>query len=509
MPNDPPQLNVIIQAGGKGTRLEQYTWNKPKCLAPVDGKPLLFHSFDSFPGARFHVIADYKKDVVSRFLQVFRPGGDYEMVAVSGTSGNVAGIPEAIATIPPDAPVVLVWCDLKFNEPPAIEVGDSVAVGTTAAFPCRYRFTADGRLEQHRSDTDGVMGLFVFPRASMLASLPRAGELVDWLAGSGLPLVRHQIEQVKEIGTAEALLGQWSAANHARFFNSVEISADRVVKRARLPAFQSLLDGEVAWYHRAAELGFRNMPRLLAEEPLTLERIHGQHPFEMADTTRGRTGVLTNIMQRLSTLHGLAGAPALPAVAREVYLDKTLARLATIRALLPELVAVESFRVNGTRCRNVLHPTHADWLAALVEASLPDAFRFIHGDPTFSNMLVDAAGEPWFFDPRGKFGSNWFFGDANYDWAKLYYSVVGDYDNFNRRQFILEMDGNDVAVQIRSNGWTYLKGLFHDYCDGRMPAIRVLHGLIWLSLSGYVEDDYDSILAAFFNGLLILEDAAG
>ncbi len=30
-------------------------------------------------------------------------------------------------------------------------------------------------------------------------------------------------------------------------------------------------------------------------------------------------------------------------------------------------------------------------------------------------------------------------------------------------------------------------------------AVRIIHAFIWLVLSGYVDDNYDSILAAYFN----------
>ena len=37
---------IIVQAGGKGTRLEHLTLNKPKCLVPIQNKPMIFHLFN-------------------------------------------------------------------------------------------------------------------------------------------------------------------------------------------------------------------------------------------------------------------------------------------------------------------------------------------------------------------------------------------------------------------------------------------------------------------------------
>ena len=38
-------MKIIIQAGGKGTRLEGLTRNKPKCLVPVNNLPIIFYKF--------------------------------------------------------------------------------------------------------------------------------------------------------------------------------------------------------------------------------------------------------------------------------------------------------------------------------------------------------------------------------------------------------------------------------------------------------------------------------
>ena len=48
--------------------------------------------------------------------------------------------------------------------------------------------------------------------------------------------------------------------------------------------------------------------------------------------------------------------------------------------------------------------------------------------------------------------------------------------------------------------------IFNDYFNKDLPRIKLLHGLIWLALSGYVKDDIDSIIGSFYLGLYWLED---
>ena len=55
---------IIVQAGGRGSRLETLTTNKPKALVPVDNLPMIFHLFKRYPNVKFKVIADYQKETM-------------------------------------------------------------------------------------------------------------------------------------------------------------------------------------------------------------------------------------------------------------------------------------------------------------------------------------------------------------------------------------------------------------------------------------------------------------
>jgi len=40
-------IDVVIVAAGRGTRMQPYTFEKPKCLVPINGKPLIQHQIDT------------------------------------------------------------------------------------------------------------------------------------------------------------------------------------------------------------------------------------------------------------------------------------------------------------------------------------------------------------------------------------------------------------------------------------------------------------------------------
>jgi hypothetical protein len=47
--------------------------------------------------------------------------------------------------------------------------------------------------------------------------------------------------------------------------------------------------------------------------------------------------------------------------------------------------------------------------------------------------------------------------------------------------------------------------IFKDYFGNDLKKIEILHGLIWLALSGYAKDDIDSVIGSFYLGLYYLE----
>ena len=49
--------------------------------------------------------------------------------------------------------------------------------------------------------------------------------------------------------------------------------------------------------------------------------------------------------------------------------------------------------------------------------------------------------------------------------------------------------------------------IFRSHFKKDIKKIELIHSLIWLSLSGYVKDDIDSILASFYNGIYWMNKA--
>lgn len=500
-------MHVIIQAGGRGSRLRHHTWNKPKCLVSIHGKPVIYHLFDRLPDAAFTVIGDYLFEVLEGYIGYNKPPAPTRLVRAQG-KGTSAGLAEALVGIPADQPVLIIWSDILLTRPFAAPVGATrPVVCLTDDFVCRWSLQPDG-LREVSSQTAGVPGLFFLPRRDLLPEPPDGGEFVRWFSQEVSEFDTLTVPGLEEIGDFVTIEDLNNRDGFTRFFNRVDIQEHEVVKSAVVPEFEPLIDREIAWYKEVRQLGFRRSPALLGEHPFRLERICGPHAFQMTDLTpRERRAVVADSLEALGGLHALGEAPADASDAREVYLEKTLSRVESVRSVIPS-IDLPSFTVNGLKCRNPFAEKHAGLLEQICEETLPDAFHPIHGDPTFSNTLVDRNLRSWFIDPRGYFAKPGVWGDPSYDFAKVYYSAVGHYDAFNRRKFKLYVDNDCVEILMEPSPFAdSAREVFQDFFGSDLKTIERLHSLIWLSLAGYVRDDIDSIIAAFFSGLYWLEMA--
>ncbi|MGN1422789.1 MAG: phosphotransferase [Oscillospiraceae bacterium] len=493
---------IIVQAGGKGTRMDKLTRNKPKALVPVYNLPIIFHLFRKYPQKKFIIIGDYKYDVLKRYLEAFADV-EYELVNACGKSGTCAGLREAIGKVAPNSPFMLIWSDLVLDNSLSFDSLDTADyVGLSGDFKCRWKFE-NGVFEEQASYEYGVSGLFLFKDNSFAEDLPESGEFVRWLSQKGLDFGTVRLSGAKEYG----LISEYNKISipKCRPFNKIIVDDNKIVKTGIDEQGKALAVREKAWYRKAQSLGFEGIPHIYSFEPLTMELIDGKNIYEYSGLSLDeKKSVINKLVAFLKQLHSYESAPYDDESYYDAYIGKTFSRLDKIRGLVP-FADRPVININGINCRNVFFCREE--LEKMFEAFKPQKFVFIHGDCTFSNLLLKHDSEPVMIDPRGYFGKTELYGDAAYDWAKLYYSVVGNYDLFNLKQFDLKINENGVELDIASSGWEALGDHFLDLVSDEVSPeqIKAIHAIIWLSLTTYAWEDYDSICAAFYNGLLLLE----
>lgn len=493
---------IVVQAGGKGTRMEQLTRNKPKALVPVNNLPMLFHLFRKYPKKKFIIIGDYKFDVLQRYLAAFADV-DYQLVCGTGCTGTCAGLKEAVGLVPQGRSFLLIWSDLVLPEEFSLPEEAGNYIGVAKDFPCRWKFE-NGEFQEERSDMFGVAGLFVFEDKNLLSQVPESGEFVRWLSGQSFEKKELELYRTKEYG----LISEYRKMEiqRCRPFNRISVENGVVTKEGIDEQGRKLAVRECAWYQKVMDQHFAQIPKIYSLTPLRMEKIDGENVYTYTSLShQEKADILAQIITCLKSVQALEAVPADRASYEEAYIGKTFDRLDKIWDLVP-FAREKTVTVNGKVCRNVLY--HRQELEEMVARYFPEKFKLIHGDCTFSNTMLKQDLTPVLIDPRGYFGMTEFFGDPAYDWAKLYYSVVGNYDQFNLKRFTLDIGESEVKLDIESTHWEDMEPDFFEMLKDEVTPeqIKLFHAIIWLSLTTYAWEDYDSICGAFYNGLYYLED---
>ena len=499
------KFEIIIQAGGRGSRLRHYTWNKPKCLVSYEGKPVLFHLFDLFKNSNFHIIADYQVNKIKKYFMISPPRINYKIYKTNKT-GTCSGIQDVIKNIDKNKKIFLIWSDLIIDKLPNINKAPTVV--TTSSFMCRWSVQKN-KIKEIPSQTKGIPGIFYFKNKKILEKIPSSGEFVKWYSNNLRKFNTLQINNLKELGDFTTLENTYNKIGYGRYFNKILIKKNEVIKKSLEKNFNHLIKNEQKWYKEISKLNFSNIPKIYSIKPYKMEKIKGDHLFEMKNlSTKKYFRIIGNILDALERLHNKKEIQSSQIDIKKVYIEKTLQRLKTVSKIIPNYSSSETLTINGLKCKNYLHKKNRKIFVDLEKHLYNNKFNPIHGDPTCSNILIQKNLKPIFFDPRGYFSSKAsIFGDKFYDISKFYYSVIGNYDFFNRRKFKLYADNQSVEIMMDNFYPKGAENIFKERFKSDFQKIQIIHALIWLSLSGYVKDDIDSILGSFYNGLYWLNKA--
>lgn len=491
---------VIIQAGGEGTRLGHLTKNKPKAIVPVNNLPIIFHLFQKYPDKKFIIIGDYKFDVLKRYLRVFA-NVEYMLVHASG-KGNGAGVKQALGFIPEEVPFMLVWSDLLLADDFSTEVlEDGNYVALSGDFSCSWRFE-NGVLEKIPSTEHGVAGMFLFDKKSYFKELSSPCRFTKWLQDSGMVLKELPLKGAVEVGTPDAIRKVDPGENRCRPYNHMEFTETTVKKTGLTAEGKKLIERETEWYREVSLYGFKQIPRIISYNPLVMERIHGNNIFKENLSDEQKMLTIDRLVQALDALHHMNVSDIDYFDLQEDYFNKTMKRLSGIREAIP-FADREYISINGRKCKNVFY--FQNELEEMVHDRLFDTeFGPIHGDCTLTNTMIDKDGNLFFIDARGYFGKRKIVGDVYYDWAKLYYSVAGSFDQFNIKNFDMDILEDEIRFKIFPGGWEHLT----EYFLGKIPdcdvvKVKLIHAIVWMSLASHCWEDYDSLCLAFYNGLYL------
>jgi len=496
---------VIIQAGGAGTRLEKYTYNKPKGLVSVDSLPMIFHTFRAFKGSKFIIIGDYKYEVLKEYLRIFS-GVDYVLIKAQG-KGTCGGLKEALNFIPQKDSFLIIWSDLILPKDFTLDIeSNKNYIGISKDFECRWSYKNEKFIEE-KSKEFGVAGFFILNNKKAIHDVPASGEFVRYLKEKNLSFEEIPLYRTKEFGEKKEYENYIFSKNVSRPFNKLYIKDNKFVKEPIDKKGYELSEYEKEWYRFVITKEYDSIPKVYDFNPLTLEKIEGFSPSNLRNESLSvKRQIIDQILLSFEKLHNTSEPikSNFFSLEKEYYI-KTFERITKVFKLIPFSTNKE-IKINK---KWYLNPFYIEEeIKNFARKFYPDKFYVIHGDPTFSNILIKKESKKvYLIDPRGYFGFTKIYGDRDYDYAKLYYSVVGNYDMLNQKKFSLKIEEDEVNLEIESNNYEELEDYFFENIGkDKREKIKFLHSIIWLSLTTYAWDDYDTICASFYNGTMKLGD---
>lgn len=201
---------------------------------------------------------------------------------------------------------------------------------------------------------------------------------------------------------------------------------------------------------------------------------------------------------------------------RSVYTDKTKERLGKAICENNDLrVLYQSKTVNINGQALMGWPLLQKKMAGVEEYLFNiEDHSIIHGDLCLSNILFDInTSVIRLIDPRGQWGSSHVYGDIKYDLAKLRHSVSGLYDFIVRDLFDIEYGEDHINISF-----PLVSTLHHElslYLDNKIAEyypirkIKLIEGLLFLSMLPLHSDNNERQLAMFATGISLLNEVFG
>jgi len=250
-----------------------------------------------------------------------------------------------------------------------------------------------------------------------------------------------------------------------RTFNKVDYNQDKVIKTTSNP-------GEIYWYQNIPKHREHLFPKVynIIDNQITMENIEGVNFSYLYTNKLLKVEQLKELLQQLNILHITIGkVKTYPNVYAD-YNQKLRDRYNNNLDLYNKYIHAESIFKK---------------LDSLLFSYNKAIFAVIHGDPVFTNVLQTEQGLK-FIDMKGKIGDELtIIGDAYYDLAKVYQSILG-YD------FILnDIELDNVYINEFRNTF---EGLF----EGKgLRIIKMITASLFFTLMPLHTEDQDKFAKYF------------
>ncbi len=247
----------------------------------------------------------------------------------------------------------------------------------------------------------------------------------------GKPYAHFYIDDlaIKPSDDLEKETGFYNIHPDTRSHNRIEISEKYITK------FSSSIDGEKFYYQNIPNQLTELFPKLIdvSENSITIEKIEGI-PFSFLNVSNTITKkLLEKLLEKIEIIHSSKTKSSKDINIYDNYFRKVESRISNF-----DFTNYENFDIISKEILTFLKK---------YEEEKSGRIGVIHGDPVFTNVLIDTNDNIKLIDMRGKLGESLTIqGDIFYDYAKIYQSLIG-YDHILlNKQFNIKNAKENIKI---------------------------------------------------------------
>jgi ABC-type polysaccharide/polyol phosphate transport system, ATPase component len=492
---------VIISAVHDDSKYDKFSGNKPLELMSKKQLPIIFYTMRRYPQKKYVILGNENIGIIEKYVEAF--GGVPFVSIKTDSKDSIENIQKALQYIPKDKRFLIIDANIVLDNAVKLESTTGNVVGTSDNYESKWRFRK-GNIEKARTLKDGIMNCVMIEDKALLEKMPPKGDFLDYLSKLKIEFDSIDLEDTKKVTRMDDLKeeNEEDISDYpGRAFNIIKARDNIVIKLPQDDLGKLLAAQETKWYQKVADLNYRHIPPIYEYNPIRMKKMEGEVLSEAKLANNDKKEVLDNLIDILEELHGKYSKSVNMYSLKDVYYNSTFSSLNAIKNIVP-FANDEYININGKKCRNpfkIRQELYFDIQNRLMENC--KKFYLIHGDCTFSNIILGKNKQLTLIDPQGCFGQTNYCGDVYYDWAKLYMSIVGNWDQFVLGNYTLNFSNDGVEVHVKSAGWEHLEDYYLDKIKEKdSTSIKFIHALIWLSSTMYRWDDYDFMSGAFYLG---------
>lgn len=488
-------MNVVYVAGGLNTRFEEYRIF-PKILLPFKGnKSILIHNYEVFKDhPQYLIINSVYYDMVLNYVHINNL--NITVIECKNFEGSYNSISSVFEHLPNNE-ILFIWSDLILSVVPTFN--NTLKHPIIITKNGEYRFRFDGEIKEVESNGN-IPGIYYIPESSILnKKFDFKYDLVEYLRDY------HSVDSIEYAGKIIEFrdkkiyidyLDRHVMSHEPRYFNSLDMSNDKVKKAVTHPDYIHLIKKEQNWYNYILNWACQSdlVPQIFkfGERSIEMERLDGYETLFQYITWCETTGPMDHMeaidsaIMALMKLHNVKkriDEEIIKMDLRIEFYNKVLDRVLSVKDILIDFDNDEFFELLSDAY-------------IVIQNHFKDRYyySFIHGDPNGSNVMYNPTLKKIkFIDPRGYFGKTELYGVPEYDFAKLNYFLYG-YDHFNIYPY---MYSKEKYTQPR----TFYKHIFFEN-----DIIKIMTAIIYISLTSYISNNVMKVNIAFHHGVKMLKE---